>query len=75
MTATDDRSKRSTCPSWCETRHADGDVEPERHEGLRWSTVRADNGYWVDIATVQNRDGDIVVWVETDTGADASRLS
>jgi hypothetical protein len=41
-------------------------MEPESHHGLRWSTERADDGYWVDIPTVQNKDGDVVVWVHPD---------
>jgi len=75
MTTTDDRSRRSTCPSWCETIHAEGDAEPDDHRGLRWSAVRADDGYWVDIATVQNKDGDVVVWAGADEGEAASGLS
>jgi hypothetical protein len=75
MTTTDDSSRRSTCPSWCETRHTAGEVEPAHHQGLRWSAVRADDGYWVDIATVQNKDGDVVVWADADRREAASGLS
>jgi hypothetical protein len=41
-------------------------MEPDSHHGLRWSTVRADDGYWVDIPTVLNKDGDVVVFVRPD---------
>jgi hypothetical protein len=68
MTSNGDRPKPGNCPSWCEAIHVDGDVESEGHHGLRWSPVRADDGYWVDIATVQNKDGDVIVWVDADTG-------
>lgn len=63
MTTTDDPTLRSPCPPWCESSHEDGNVEPESHHGLRWSPVRADDGYWVDIPTLQNKNGDVVVWV------------
>jgi hypothetical protein len=59
---------RHTCPSWCERAHAEGDLEPEEHRGLRWSPVLADDGYWVDIPTVQNKDGDVVVCVNSSGG-------
>ena len=75
MTTTDDPSRRSICPSWCETSHTEGDVEPAHHHGLRWSPVRPDDGYWIDIATVQNKDGDVVVWADADRGEAASGLS
>jgi hypothetical protein len=69
MTIADDRFKRGSCPSWCQTRHADWDVEPGGHDGPRWSTVRTDDGSSVDIATVQNEDGDVVVWVDAEHGS------
>jgi hypothetical protein len=69
MTIADDRFKRGSCPSWCQTRHADWDLEPGGHDGPRWSTVRTDDGSSVDIATVQNEDGDVVVWVDAEHGS------
>jgi len=63
MTTIKHQTTRHTCPSWCERTHADGDLEPEAHRGLQWSPVLADDGYWVDIPRLQNKDGDVVVWV------------
>lgn len=64
MTTVDRRPTRSTRPTWCERHHAAGDIDPEDHRGLQWSPTLADDGYWVDIPTVQNIDGDVVVWVK-----------
>ena len=75
MRTTHDRSKPSDCPSWCEDTHTGEEVGPEGHHGLRWSAVRADDGYWVDISTVQNKDGDVVVQVDPETGVAASGLA
>jgi len=66
MTTIDDRFKRGSCPSWCQTRHADWDVEPEAHDGPRWSTVDTDDGGGFEIATVQNVDGDVLVWIDAE---------
>lgn len=63
MTAIDPPSTRSPCPSWCERRHGAADVDPDGHRGLQWSPALADDGYWVDIPTLQNMDGDVVVQV------------
>ena len=56
-------------PSWCLTRHGDWGLEPGGHDGPRWLTIHTDNGASVDIATVQNDDGDLVVWVDAKHGA------
>jgi hypothetical protein len=64
MTTVDRRPTQRTCPNWCERRHAAGDVDPEDHRGLQWSPALVDDGYWVDVPTVQNTDGDVVVWVK-----------
>jgi hypothetical protein len=36
MTAADDRFERRSCPSWCQTMHADWDIDPTGHDGPRW---------------------------------------
>jgi hypothetical protein len=69
MTTIDDSFKRGSCPSWCTTRHADWDLEPQAHDGPRWSTVDTDDDVGVDIATVQNVDGDVVVWIDAEHGS------
>ena len=69
MTTGDNRFKRVSCPSWCQTRRADWDIEPGGHDGPRWSTVSTDDGSSVDIATVQNDGGDVVVWVDAEHGS------
>jgi len=63
------QSKRATCPSWCETRHAEWDIEPEAHDGPRWSTVRGTDESSVDVATVQDIDGAVVVWLDVEGGS------
>jgi hypothetical protein len=68
MTFANETTGRTPCPSWCERTHADGDVEPGGHRGLRWSPALADDGYWVDIPKVLNEDGDVVVWVKALNG-------
>ena len=69
MTTIDDRFRRGSCPSWCQTRHADWDLEPEAHDGPRWSTVDTDDGAGVEIATVQNTEGEVVVWLDAEHGS------
>jgi len=69
MTSAADRFEWDSCPSWCLTRHADWDIEPEGHDEPRWPTIHTDDGTSVDIATVQNDDGDVVVWVDAEHGS------
>ena len=69
VTTINDRFKRGSCPSWCQTWHADWDLEPEAHDGPHWSTVDTDDGGGVEIATVQNVDGDVLVWVDAEHGS------
>ena len=69
MTTADDRFGRGSCPNWCQTRHADWDIEPGGHAGPRWSPVHTDDGTSIDIATAQNEDGDVVVWVDAEHGS------
>ena len=69
MTTINDRFKRGSCPSWCQTWHADWDLEPEANDGPRWSTVDTDDGGGVEIATVQNVDGHVLVWVVAEHGS------
>jgi hypothetical protein len=63
-----DRLKLSQCPPWCETRHNEWDVEAQGHDGPSWPTVDGDDGSSVDIATVQNENGDVVVWLDAQHG-------
>jgi hypothetical protein len=42
---------------------------PGSHDGPRWPTIHTDDGTSVDIATVQNDDGDVVVWVDAEHGS------
>ena len=69
MTSAADRFEWVSCPSWCLTRHADWDLEPESHDGPRWPTIHTDDGTYVDIATAQNDDGNVVVWVDAEHGS------
>ena len=69
MTNAADRSEWDSCPSWCLTEHADWDIEPGAHDGPRWPTIHTDDGTSVDIATVQNDDGNVVVWVDAEHGS------
>jgi len=69
MTSAADRFEWGSCPSWCLTRHADWDLEPRGHDGPRWPTIHTEDGTCVDIATVQNDDGDVVVWVDAEQGS------
>lgn len=71
MTTTD-RLKRSTCPSWCQTRHNEWAVEPEGHDGPSWPTVHGDDDSSVDVAVLQNENGDVVLWLDTEQGANLS---
>ena len=66
---TDDLPKRTSCPNWCQTRHAGWDVEPEGHNGLHWPTVYGDDGSSVDVATGKNPAGDVGVWLSSEDGA------
>jgi hypothetical protein len=63
------QSKRANCPSWCETLHAEWDIEPDAHDGPRWSTVRGTDEASVDVATVQDIDGAVVVWLDVEGGS------
>ena len=69
MTMAADRFESGSCPDWCLTRHANWDIEPGSHDGPRWPTIHSDDGTSVDIATVQNDDGDVVVWVDAEHGS------
>ena len=69
MTSAADRFEWVSCPSWCLTRHADWDLEPGSHDGPRWPTIHTDDGTYVDIATAQNDDGNVVVWVDAEHGS------
>jgi len=71
MTTTD-RLKRSTCPSWCQTRHHEWAVEPEGHEGPSWPTVRGNDDSCVEVAVLQDELGDVLLWLDTDGGASLS---
>ena len=44
MTSAADRFEWGNCASWCLTRHADWDIEPEGHDGPRWPTIHPDDG-------------------------------
>ena len=69
MTSAADRFEGASCPSWCLTRHADWDLEPGAHDGPRWPTIYTADGTYVDIATAQDDDGDVVVWVDAEHGS------
>jgi hypothetical protein len=59
----------TNCPSWCEIRHADWEIEPTGHDGPRWPTVRDDEGSAVDIAAGHSLTGDVGVWLSADVAA------
>jgi len=65
---TADRLKLSHCPTWCQIRHNEWDAEAQGHDGPSWPTVDGDDGSSVDIATVQNENGDAVVWLDAQHG-------
>lgn len=46
-----------------------GNTEPGSHDGPHWLSVQADDGNSVDIATAQNDDRVVVVWVEAANGS------
>ena len=56
----------TTCPSWCHTKHPEGETGPTLHYGPHWPPLRGEDGFSADVAAVQNEDGDVGVWLSAD---------
>ena len=56
----------TTCPSWCHIKHPEGETEPCLHFGPHWPPLRGHEGFSADVASVQNKNGDIGVWLSAD---------
>lgn len=56
----------TTCPSWCHTKHPEGETGPTLHYGPHWPPLRGEEGFSADVAAVQNEDGDVGVWLSAD---------
>ena len=69
---TADRLQLSPCPTWCQIPHNEGDTGARGHDGPSWPTVNVDDGSSVDIATVQDENGDAVVWLDAEHGVSLS---
>ena len=56
----------TNCPSWCQTKHLEGETEPTLHYGPHWPPLRGDEGFSADVAAVQNKHGEVGVWMSAD---------
>jgi hypothetical protein len=56
----------TNCPSWCQTEHLEGETEPALHYGPHWPPLRGDESFSADVASVQNKNGEVGVWLSAD---------
>jgi hypothetical protein len=56
----------TTCPSWCHIKHPEGEAGPTLHFGPHWPPLRGDEGFSADVAAVQNKNGDVGVWLSAE---------
>ena len=52
----------TTCPSWCNSEHPEGESEPRNHFGPHWPPLPGEDGFAADVASVK-RDGIVGVWL------------
>src|SRR5664279_6039403 len=49
----------TTCPSWCHTKHPEGETGPTLHYGPHWPPLRGEEGFSADVAILVLHSSDV----------------